>query len=40
MAVPVYYSTGSRFYSILWAFLSGVAEPIGGLIGYGVLRAG
>lgn len=38
--MPVYYASGSRFQSILWAFLSGVAEPLGGLLGYGVLRAG
>lgn len=38
--MPVYYATGSRWQSIMWAALSGLAEPIGGLIGYAVLRAG
>lgn len=40
VAMPVYYSTGSRLQSILWASLSGFAEPLGGLIGYGIIRAG
>lgn len=34
MALPVYYRTGSRLQGFLWAFLAGVAEPIGGLIGW------
>ena len=29
VAMPVYYATGSRFKGFLWAFLSGVSEPIG-----------
>lgn len=34
VALPIYYSTGSRWRATLWAFLSGVSEPIGGLIGW------
>ena len=37
VAMPVYYATGSRWKGFLWAFLSGVSEPIGGLLGYAVL---
>lgn len=40
VAMPVYYATGSRWQSVLWALIAGISEPIGGLIGYGVLRAG
>ena len=29
VAVPVYYATGSRVRGFLWAFLSGVSEPLG-----------
>ena len=35
---PVYYATGSRWRAFFWAFLSGVTEPIGALLGYAVLR--
>jgi len=34
VALPIYYSTGSRWRGVLWAFLSGISEPIGGLIGW------
>jgi zinc transporter, ZIP family len=37
VAMPVYYATGSRTKGFLWAFLSGLSEPIGGLLGYLVL---
>ena len=37
VAMPVYYATGSRWKGFWWAFLSGVSEPIGGLLGYAVL---
>lgn len=37
VAMPVYYSTGSRVKGFLWAFLSGVSEPIGGLVGWLIL---
>ncbi|KAF6255307.1 hypothetical protein COO60DRAFT_1641644 [Scenedesmus sp. NREL 46B-D3] len=35
--MPVYYGTKSRWRAIGWAFVSGVAEPIGGLLGLAVL---
>jgi zinc transporter, ZIP family len=37
VAVPIYYATGSRKKAFFWAFLSGIAEPVGALIGYVVL---
>jgi zinc transporter, ZIP family len=37
IAVPVYYATGSRGKAILATFLSGLAEPVGALLGYLVL---
>ncbi len=38
VSVPIYYATGSRKKAFYLSFLSGVSEPIGALIGYGVLR--
>lgn len=37
VSVPVYYATGSRIKAFWYSFLSGVAEPIGALVGYMVL---
>lgn len=37
VAMPVYYATGSRWKGFLWAFLSGLSEPIGALIGWAIL---
>ena len=34
VAVPIFYATGSRKQAFFWAFLSGVAEPVGALLGY------
>jgi len=34
VSAPIYYSTGSRRKAFWWSFLSGVLEPIGGLVGY------
>lgn len=34
VAVPIYYATGSRKQAFLWALASGVAEPLGALLGY------
>jgi ZIP family zinc transporter len=38
VAMPVYYSTGSKWKGFWWATLSGVSEPVGGIIGWLVLR--
>ena len=37
VAMPIFYSTGSRLRAFMWATLSGVSEPIGALFGYLVL---
>jgi ZIP family zinc transporter len=37
VSAPIFYATGSRRRAFLWSFLSGVAEPVGALIGYAVL---
>ena len=37
VAMPVYYATGSKFKGFMWSFVSGVSEPIGGLVGYLIL---
>lgn len=37
VAVPIYHASGSRRKAFRWAFLSGLAEPVGGVLGYLVL---
>ncbi len=37
VAVPVYYATGSRRKALGYAFLSGMAEPVGAIVGFVVL---
>lgn len=37
VAMPVYYATKSRFRGFMWAFLSGISEPIGALFGWIIL---
>lgn len=37
MALPVYYLTGSHFKAFAWAFLVGMAEPVGGIVGWLIL---
>lgn len=39
VSVPVYYATGSKKKAFGLSFLSGLAEPVGALIGYFLLRA-
>ncbi|WBW49494.1 zinc transporter ZupT [Peptoniphilus equinus] len=39
VAVPIYYATGSKSKAFLYAFISGIAEPIGGLFAYLVFFA-
>lgn len=38
VAVPILRATGSRKKAFFWAFLSGVSEPIGALLGWAVLQ--
>lgn len=35
--VPIYYATGSKKKAFIYSFLSGLAEPLGGVIGYFLL---
>jgi ZIP family zinc transporter len=37
VSIPIYYATGSRKKAFIYSFLSGLAEPLGALIGYAVL---
>lgn len=37
VSVPIFYATGSRRKAFTYSFSSGVAEPVGALIGYGIL---
>jgi ZIP family zinc transporter len=38
VSVPLYFATGSRKKAFIYSFLSGLAEPVGAIIGYWVLR--
>jgi ZIP family zinc transporter len=38
VAIPIYYATGSRKKSLFYSFLSGMAEPLGGILGYLILK--
>ncbi len=38
-SIPIYYATGSRKRAFAFSFLSGLAEPIGALIGYFLLKS-
>ena len=38
VSVPLYYATGSRSKALVLSFLSGLAEPVGALIGFGLIQ--
>lgn len=38
VAMPIYYATGNKWKAFFWATMSGVTEPIGGIIGYAILQ--
>ena len=38
VSVPIFYATGNRKKAFFWSFLSGLAEPIGAIIGYMAIR--
>lgn len=40
VAMPIYYATGSRWKGFMWGTLSGLSEPLGGLVGYLALSGG
>ena len=37
VSVPIFYATGNRKKAFTWSFLSGLAEPVGAVIGYLIL---
>jgi len=37
VSVPIFYATGSRSRAFIYSFLSGLAEPVGALIAYGLI---
>lgn len=37
VSIPIYYATGNRRKAFFYSFISGLAEPVGALIGYGIL---
>jgi len=39
VSVPIYYATGSRRKAFFYSFLSGLAEPLGALLGFFLLQA-
>lgn len=36
VSVPIYYATGSKKKAFIYSFLSGLSEPVGALVGYGI----
>lgn len=38
VSVPIFYATGNRWRAFKYSFLSGLAEPVGAVIGYAILR--
>lgn len=38
VSVPIYYATGSRRTAFKYSFLSGLAEPLGAIIGFTILK--
>jgi ZIP family zinc transporter len=38
VSIPIYYATNSRKKAFWYSFASGLAEPLGGVIGYLILR--
>jgi len=39
VSIPIFYATGSRKKAFMYSFLSGLAEPIGALIGYAIFHS-
>lgn len=38
VSVPIFYATGNRRKAFIYSLLSGMAEPLGAIVGYGILR--
>ncbi len=39
ISVPIYYATGSRRKAFFYSFIAGLAEPLGAILGFFILRA-
>lgn len=39
VSIPIFYATGSRNKAFIYSFLSGLAEPVGAVIGYAILSS-
>jgi ZIP family zinc transporter len=39
VALPIYYSSGSKIKGFIWALLSGLSEPIGAFIGWIIIKS-
>ncbi|UCC97135.1 MAG: zinc transporter ZupT [Phycisphaerales bacterium] len=39
VSIPIYYATGSRNKAFAYSFLSGLAEPVGAMVGYAILSS-
>lgn len=39
VSIPIFYATGSRKKAFWFSFASGLAEPVGAIIGYGLMQA-
>ena len=36
--MPIYYATGSKAKAFLWSLMSGITEPLGGILGFAALQ--
>jgi len=36
VSVPIYYATGNKKKAFIYSFLSGLSEPVGAIVGYGI----
>ena len=39
VSIPIFYATGSRNKAFVYSFLSGLAEPVGALVGYAIISS-
>lgn len=39
VSMPIYYATGRRWYAFMWGVLSGLSEPLGALVGWGIFNS-
>ena len=39
VSIPIFYATGSRNKAFIYSFLSGLAEPVGALVGFAILSS-